>query len=84
MIFFLGNIYNDDCLKNNNKFSPASTSWLNNFIKKLKLKVKIISFYHQPLFPFGKFYVNKKSFSRFKNTKYISYLNLPFLKKKNN
>jgi len=77
MIFFLGNIYKDSYLKKNYKLSPASATWLLNFIKKINQKVKIISFYNQPYFPFGKFYVNKNDFSRFKNTKYISYLNLP-------
>ena len=82
MIFFLGNIYKDDILKKNNKFSPATSAWLDNFIKNLKLKVKIISFYHQPFFPFGKFYVNENNFSKFKNTKYLSYINLPLLRAK--
>ena len=82
MIFFLGNIYEDDFLKKNNKFSPAASTWLNNFIKNLKLKVKIISFYYQPFFPFGKFYINKKNFSKFKNKKYLNYINLPLLRAK--
>ena len=82
MIFFLGNIYKDDFLKKNNKLSPATTAWLNNFIKKLKLKVKILSFYYQPFFPFGKFYVNENNFSIFKNTIYLNYINLPLLRTK--
>ena len=46
------------------------------------MKVKILSFYHEPFFPFGKLYVKKNNFSRFKKTEYINYLNLPILKDK--
>ena len=50
-MIFLGNIYKDS-YSQNYKLSPISATWLLNFIKKINQKVKIISFYHQPYFPF--------------------------------
>ena len=82
MIFFIGNIYKNNYLKKNNYYSPASSSWMSNFLNKINNKTKLISFLPKRPFPFGNFYINENNFSKFKGTKYIDYLNLPFIKDK--
>lgn len=82
MIFFIGNIYKNDYIKRNNHLSAAASSWLNNFFKKINYKIKLVSFLPKRPFPVGELYVQENNFSKFRETKYIDYLNLPFVKEK--
>jgi len=84
MIFFLGNLYNYKFLKKNKNNSAAASEWKLSFIYKLQIvlkkKIQSLQYYECKPWPFDSLNINKKSFSSFKKTKYLSYLNLPIVK----
>jgi hypothetical protein len=85
VIFFLGEIYSYRILKKYNNLSAAASEWKKNFIQELenisKKKIIKIQYYKERPWPSGSFISKNIDFSESKNSIFISYLNLPFIKK---
>ena len=84
MIFFLGEIYSYRILKKYSNLSAAASEWKQSFIQELenisKRKVIKIQYCKERPWPFGNFISKHIDFSKSKNSIFISYLNLPFIK----
>lgn len=85
MIFFLGEIYSYRILKKNSNLSAAASEWKQSFIRELenisKKKIIKIQYYKERPWPLGSFISKNINLSESKNSIFISYINLPFIKK---
>lgn len=80
-VFWIGPLAHNSELKNSKALSPAANVWQQGFIDGLiqnKIKVNVISYIPQPVWPRGPLWVNKPSKKIIKdgfNIKHITYLN---------
>jgi hypothetical protein len=85
VIFFLGEIYNYRILKKNSNLSAAASEWKQKFIEEVenisKQKVIKIQYYKNRPWPLGSFISKNIDLSDSKNSIYISYINLPFIRR---
>ena len=85
MIFFLGEIYNYRILKKYSNLSAAASEWKKKFIEEVenisKQKVIKIQYYKDRPWPLGSFISKNIDLSDSKNSIYISYINLPFIRR---
>ena len=85
MIFFLGEIYNYRILKKYSNLSAAASEWKQKFIEEVenisKQKVIKIQYYKDRPWPLGSFISKNLDLSDTKNSIYISYINLPFIRR---
>jgi glycosyltransferase involved in cell wall biosynthesis len=83
-ILWIGSVYDEEHLKENNATSPAGNYWQSSLLKAFVLndeKIVILSSHFQRIFPFGSLFPNGSRYWM-KGFRIIStmYINLPFLK----
>lgn len=84
-VIWVGSVFSEDQVLRNYAISPAGNKWQLNFINALnKIGIKVINIGHCPerVFPFGKFFVNKREAATPGKINLLSssYLNLPIFR----
>lgn len=84
-ILWLGSIYDELHLLNNQAASPAANAWQKSLIKALQdqgQRVVLFSHHFQRVWPYGPLFVNKKIPKDGFDIEWCNYLNLPILKER--
>jgi len=82
-IIWIGNVFKQDDFINNPAISPASNYWQKNAItsiRNLGVEVVIMSYQQARIWPRSSLIVKRINVTEDKSQKWISYLNLPYIK----